>query len=178
MATGRTVGTRTKSRGLVVCELRYIDFYRLRFQIESPLPSVLPLRRSEELIIHGPDGMPVGNPAMLLSVLWGEMKLPYECGTHVGVPLLADGYYVTYGGSRVPLGFLADYHVERRIYAAELQPGLEDLRTLAETGTPLSMRMLGRWLSPHVIRRTWRPEENVRRLRRRTLYITVLDAIA
>ncbi len=167
-----------KSTGLVVCELRYIDSYRLRFQVESPLPSVLPLRRSEQLIVHGPDGMPVGNPAMLLSILWGEMKLPYQPGTHVGVPLLADGYYLTYAGSRVSLRIIVDYHVERRIYAAELQPGLEELRTLAEEGTPVSTRVLGRWLSPYVIRRTWRPVENAQRLRRRTLYITVLDAIA
>ncbi len=174
----RSAARRSRSSGLVVCELRYIDSYRLRFEIESPSPSVVPFRRSEELIVHGPDGLPVGSPAMLLSILWGEMKLPYRPGMHVGVPLLADGYYVTSAGSRVPLRILADYQVERRIYAAELQPGLENLRFLAEAGTPVTTRMLGRWLSPYVIRRTWRPVESVQRLRRRKFYITVLDAIA
>ncbi|MFW6056454.1 MAG: hypothetical protein ACOC9B_04020 [Chloroflexota bacterium] len=161
----------------MVCELRYIDSYRLRFELGRSMPAVLPVEPSAGLVVHGPDGMPIGSPAMLLSILWGELKLPCQPGMHAGVPLLADGYFVTYAGFRVAVRILADYRVERRFYAAELQPGLEGLRRVAETGTPLSPRMLGRWLSPHVIRRTWRRVEDAQWRRRTTIHLTVLDAI-
>jgi len=170
---------RSESTGLVVCELRYIDSYRLRLELERPMPSLFPLERAAGMVVHGPDGIPVGNPAMLLSILWGELKLPYQPGTYTGVPLLMDGYFVTYGGFRVQGRILADYRVESRVYVSELLPQFEGLYALAHAGTPLNARMLGRWISPCVIRRTWRHVETVQRTRRqKSLRLTVLDAIA
>lgn len=131
------------------------------------------------MVIHSPDGIPIGTPAMVFSMLWGELRLPYEPGVHRGVSLLADGYYVAYAGYRVPVRILVDYRVETAYYVSESAPGYDGLRSLAESASPLTARMVGRWFSPSVIRRTWRRVESVEHLeRRRKVRLTVLDVLA
>jgi len=166
------------SHGMVACELRYISAYRLRYEFTGPLLSTIPLQERAGMVVHSSEGIPVGTPVMVLSMLWSELKLPSEPGVHIGAPLLADGHFVTYDGRRVPVRILVDYRVEQRLYVSERVDACEGLRTVAEEGMPLSARMLGRWISPMVIRRTWRYVESIERLTHRPeVYVTVLDAL-
>ncbi len=165
--------------GPVVCELRYIDSYRFRFLFEDAYPLVLRLEHVAGMVIRSPSGDAVGTPAMMLSALWGEARLPYEVGVHRSVPLLCDGCYVTYGGAVMPLRILADISVSRRLYVEDEDPGLDVLRRLAEAGLPLTPRMVGRWLSPVVIRRSWRALRQLEDLDvGPAVYLTVLDVLS
>ncbi len=165
--------------GPVVCELRYIDSYRFRFLFEDRYPSLLPLERAAGMVIHSPGGEAVGTPTMMLSSLWGEARLPYEVGVHRSVPLLCDGCYVSYGGEVLPLRVLADISVSRRLYVEDDEPGLAVLSRLAEVGLPLTPRMASRWLSPLVIRRSWRPIRDLEELGvGPAVYLTVLDVLS
>lgn len=162
-----------------MCELRVIDSCRLRYEFEGTVSSLSPVRPGAGILVHGPDGAPVGTPAMLFSILWGDRKLPYAPGIHVDIPLLVGRYFVTYGRLRVPARVMADYHVERRLYISEAASGYEELLNLAETAVPLRLGGLGQGLSPYVIRRTWRYVESAERLRRKPkVHFTVLDALA
>jgi len=166
-------------RGPVVCELRYIDSYRFRFLFEDRCPPLLPFERAAEMVIHSPGGEVVGTPAMRLSALWGEARLPYEVGLHRSVPLLCDGCYVSYSGTALPLHVLADISVSRRLYVEEDESGLAMLSRLAEVGLPLTPRMASRWLSPVVIRRSWRPIRDLEELKvDPAVYLTVLDVLS
>ena len=166
-------------RGPVVCELRYIDAYRLRFLLGDAYPPVLPFERAEAIVIRSPGGDVVGTPAMMLSALWGEARLPYEVGVHRSVPLLCDGCYVAYAGEVMPLHILADISVSRRLYVEDEDPGLDVLRRLAEAGLPLTPRMASRWLSPLVIRRSWRVLRQLEDLGvDPAVYLTVLDVLS
>jgi hypothetical protein len=165
--------------GPVVCELRYIDSYRLRYLFADRFPSLLPLERAAGMVIYSPGGEAVGTPAMMLSSLWGEARLPYEVGVHRSVPLLCDGCYVAYGGETLPLHVLADISVSRRLYVEDEESGLAVLRRLAEAGLPLTPRMASRWLSPLVIRRSWRPIRDLEELGGEpAVYLPVLDVLS
>ncbi len=165
--------------GSVVCELRYIDSYRFRFLFEDVYPPVLSLEQAAGLVIHSPGGQAIGTPSMMLSMLWGEARLPYEVGVHRSVPLLCDGCYVSYGREVMSLHVLADISVAHRLYVEDVDPGLEVLRRLAEAGLPLTPRMASRWLSPPVIRRSWRPIRDLEELEvDPAVYLTVLDVLS
>jgi len=165
--------------GPVVCELRYIDSYRFRFLFEDRYPPLLPLGLAAGMVIHSPGGEAVGTPAMMLSALWGEARLPYDVGVHRSVPLLCDGCYVSHGGEVLRLRVLADMSVSSRLYVEDDESGLAVLRRLAETGLPLTPRMASRWLSPLVIRRSWRPIRDLEELAEEpAVYLTVLDVLS
>lgn len=165
--------------GPVVCELRYIDSYRFRFRFEGAYPPALPLEQAAGMVIHSPGGQAIGTPSTMLSMLWGEARLPYEVGVHRSVPLLCDGCYVSYGREVMPLHVLADISVSRRLFVEDVEPGLDVLLRLAEVGLPLTPRMASRWLSPVVIRRSWRSIRDLEELDvDPAVYLTVLDVLS